>query len=196
MPRSFVYVRGVRDGDTVLVGAVDAAAPVLPIGNPWTIGSSGEAQRTEDGFRMLRLPSESAGGAGLRVLPWDWNDTGSFAGLWAGTHHAWGVPYYVEPASSAGRPMALEGPVTLRLPPKHAGTVYLFFAPHGSESTLSVEAAPRKDRLIRLETCALGWSSWPPCFQQKILVAECPVAGVGSITIRPREMPLWWRRPC
>jgi hypothetical protein len=224
---SFVYVRGIKDGDTVLVGTVAETAPVLPIDNPWTIGPPTENQLNAEGFRMVRLPSRpgSKSEACLQALPWDWKDTGSYAGLWAGTHHAWGVPFYVEPASSAGRPMALDGPVTLRLPPKHAGTAYVFFAPRSSASTLSLKTeslsvktcggelpACRKleepengkleacrhrasrtdsergqDQLIHCKDCAVGWSSWPPCFQQKILMAECPIAGATSIRINLRD---------
>lgn len=205
---SYVYIRGVRDGDTVHVGQGAAEAPVLPIGNPWTISPASEPQPVDEGFCIVRLPIEakrlsknnslpppSGEGQGGRVagqpsaapLPYDWNDTASYAGLWAGTHYAWGVPYYVEPADSSGRPMAVDAPVSLRVPENSAGTAYVFFSPKTAEGTVAVRIAQGEEKTIDLSDCAIAWSSWPPCFRQRILMAAFPLGAGANLHLTPRD---------
>jgi hypothetical protein len=186
---SYVYVRGVNDGDTVVVGHVAADAPAMSIGNPWAFRPPAEEGLADGGFRMLRLPFGSGNeccSPGSR-LPYDWNDAASYAGLWAGKHWAWGVPYYVEGAGESARPLAIDSPVLLPLPKKHAGTAYVFFSPKSAEGTVAVRAGEGGEQVVRRSDCALAWASWPPCFQQKIFMAALPVASGASVRIAPQD---------
>ena len=183
---SYVYVRGVRDGDTVIVGRVASDAPALAITNPWTFQSpSGDTALSDGGFRMLRLPLASL--LNGSTLPWDWNDTTSYAGLWAGKHWAWGVPYYVEASPPSVQPLAFEKPVTLPLPENCAGRAYVFFSPRSAQGTVAVQLPGAEAKTVRPSDCAIAWASWPPCFRQKIFLAEVPVGRAASIHITPRD---------
>jgi hypothetical protein len=191
---SYIYVRGVRGEDTLVVGQVAPDAPWLEIGNPWTFESPlhDQAVLTDGGFRMVRLPIvETAKLSTLDwdwdVIAWDWNDNASYAGLWAGKHWAWGVPFYVEAGPPSVQPLAFHKPVTLPLPEKHAGRAYVFFSPWSAQGTVAIQAPGEEEKAVRLSDCTIAWESWPPCFHQKIFMAEVPVAGAKSIHIRPRD---------
>ena len=111
---SYVYVRHVRDGDTVTVGRVPAETPVLPIDCPWTARWGQNPERSEGPWR-LHAPLRDA-----EPLANEWNDTGSFAGLWSGRHYAWGVPFEVA-ADATGHPLATRRPWNVEFPAGKSG---------------------------------------------------------------------------
>jgi hypothetical protein len=179
---SYVYVRGLRDGDTLSVGRVAADAPVLPLGNPWTLRPAADRELVEGAFQMLRLPP------GER-LPNAWDDTASFAGLWPGKHWAWGVPFDVPLAAEDAAPLALDRPCTPRLPAR-AVSIYLFFAPGGPAGTLRVERPGKPAVTVAPADCAIAWRSWPPCFRRKILMARLDAAGDDALHVIPEHSQL------
>ncbi|MGA2066724.1 MAG: hypothetical protein ABSG86_17235 [Thermoguttaceae bacterium] len=179
---SYIYVRGLQDGDTLSVGRVAGDAPVLPLGNPWTQRPPSDRELLEPPFQMLRLPP------GER-LPRDWDDTASFAGLWPGRHWAWGVPFDVPLAEEDATPLALGRPCTLRLP-AGAASIYLVFAPGGPAGTLRVERPGKPAAVVAPADCAMAWRSWPPCFRQKILMARLDASGGDALEIIPEDSQL------
>lgn len=179
---SYVYVRGLRDGDTLSVGRVAADAPVLPLGNPWTLRPAADGELVEGSFQMLRLPP------GER-LPNAWDDTASFAGLWPGKHWAWGVPFDVPLAAEDAAPLALGRPCTLRLPAR-AVSLHVFFAPGGPAGTVRVERPGKPAVTVAPADCAIAWRSWPPCFRRKILMARLDASGDDALQIIPEDSHL------
>ena len=163
---------------------------VLAIDNPWTIGLPGGIARERLGFRMVRLPldSRAAGGAApigiCRTTGTIRVPTPAFG---RARHWAWGVPYYVEDPQAKRTSAGLRPPVTFVFPKR---------TPAGP--TFSSRRDPRKgpwpSRPARSEqrpciapTARSPGQSWPPCFQQKIFMAEVPVAEAADHPVTPRD---------
>jgi hypothetical protein len=171
-----VYVRGVRDGDTLTIGRVPAEAPILLPAENW-IARWGAASRdtTAGPWRYHALELEES-------LPNSWNETDSFAGLWPGGRHVWGIPYQVA-SDAEGRPRATMKPLVVDAGPA-AKSLYVFFAPRGPQAAVTIQS-PQGSWTKTLSDGGLAWVSWPPCFHQKIVVVEAAVPLAGRVTITP-----------
>ncbi len=84
-PSSLYFVQ-VMNGDLLTVGTLPTNAPVVPSATPLAYDDSDVGPRTNGFFISAPL-------AGDYLLPQDWGDPHSLAGLVAGQHWFFGVPY-------------------------------------------------------------------------------------------------------
>jgi hypothetical protein len=209
---SYVYIRGLRDGDTITVGqlgtgpettcgagvppvlAAETAAPQDRAGATASLPSSALGARVDKPpvapeavrpFREIQLPLNER-------LPCDWNDVGSFAGLWPGRHWAWRVPFYLAPAPDSTGPLGTSRQCKVRINYPPPG-VYIVFAPKCDGGTVKLRYAGAAKIDIKTGQCAIGWGSWPPCFHRKVLACRIPPTSIpaelkgGDLTIAPEN---------
>jgi len=180
---SYVYIRGVQDGDTMTIGAVPPETPVLRIDDPWVLRPPSERELVEPPFRMLQLPLDTP-------LSSDWDDVNSYAGLWPGKHYAWSVPYCLAADESTGAVLSTTQPCTVNFASGEVCRVFVFFSPLTEKANVLVQSEGNATTTLWLSHGALAWRSWPPCFRQKICVAWALVQGAGKVTVTPRDSRL------
>jgi hypothetical protein len=83
---SSLYFVSLQNGDVITIGNIDTNAPVIPLSTPLAYDEADARPRTNSFFFTLPLPDDY-------LLPQNWNDVHSFAGLVAGEHWVCGVPY-------------------------------------------------------------------------------------------------------
>ena len=180
---SYVYIKGVQNGDRICVGTVPDKTPICQIGNEWTLPATAHFVVQDGAFKMIPLPLDTP-------LSKDWDDTSSFAGLWSGIHHAWSVPFHIvsEPASSSI--LSATKPCAVELPASAISDLFVFFSPTSDKGSVIIQP-PSGTKIIRTAAdAALAWSSWPPAFKQRILMAKVSVPDVAKIAVTPVDARL------
>ena len=178
---SSVYVRGLRDGDVVVVGNVPAGAQVLDTPMVLPYQPLNDRDRRVGGFQMAKIDYDEA-------LSRDWNASTSWAGLLAGKQWAYGVPYYLPPAELTEGKTATAKDARLSLP-EGTRTLYVLFGPSkGYEGAgVQVSFGDAQPTAVAPNDCALAWESWPPCFDRRLLLARIAApAGQTTATVTPR----------
>jgi hypothetical protein len=83
---SSLYLSQLQDGDVVTIGAMPSSVPVLTFDTSLEYRETNTPPKTNGLFVSLPVP-------GNYLLPQDWTDLNSFAGVVAGEHWNHGVPY-------------------------------------------------------------------------------------------------------
>ncbi len=114
-------------------------------------GQGGKRPTADGRTEMVAIPGDVA-------LRQDWNDLHSFAGLVAGKHWVFGIPYWQDERAATN-------PVPVKVSPEE--TVFVAYAQRDG-------AVPRLmlDDHQALPLCgqaAVAWRAWPPIFDQEIL---------------------------
>lgn len=176
---SSVYVRGLQDGDVVVVGTVAANAAVLPADSGMEYGAGKPEPRQDGQFQMIDLPA----GAPVRQ---DWNDTASFAGLPAGKHYAFKVPYLLAAAPATGAPLALDKRVDLRAPISGAAEAFMLFSAADDRAKVDLILDDGARIAAPVTQAAMAWKAWPPIFTQRLWLAGVTIpAGRKIAAVEP-----------
>jgi hypothetical protein len=153
---SSLYLSQLQNGDVITIGTVPVTAPVLSFDNSLVYDESKAQPGTNGLFTMLPL-------AGNYLLPQDWTDLNSFAGLIPGQRWNYGLPYWQ----------------TL-----HAVTNVIALNAPGASVVVAVYSPPPAETLTRSPTLvlddgttmplsghpALGWRAWPIIFNRQVLL--------------------------
>ncbi len=153
---SSLYFSQMQDGDVVTIGTVPAIAPIISFDNSLVFSETNTQARTNGFFTMLPL-------RGNYLLPEDWTDLNSFAGLVPGERWDYGVPYWqslhavtnVFASSAVGASVVL---VAYSASPSETLTRSpMLVLDDGTASPLSGHPA-------------LAWRAWPIIFNQKVIL--------------------------
>lgn len=154
-PSSLYFVQ-LADGDIITLGAIATNAPIISTPTPLTYDEADVQPHTNGLFISKPL-------IGDYLLPQDWTDPHSFAGLVPGQRWSCGVPY-LQRLHAATNLIAAIVP--------GAYSVVLAFAP-AQDHTLSSAPQLLLDDETRLPLSgqpALAWQAWPLAFDRKILI--------------------------
>jgi hypothetical protein len=165
---SSLYLRNLEDGDVVTVGTVPVIAQPISFDTSLEYDESEVTPRTHGHFTALSL-------SGDYLLPQDWNDRSSFAGLLPGERWNCGVPY-------------LQG--------LHAVTNRIgFSAERGSVVLVCYSPSPDETLTVRpllfsgdgtpmplSRHPVLAWRAWPIIFNRKVLMDYAVVPESNSLS--------------
>jgi hypothetical protein len=153
---SSLYLRQLRNGDTVTIGTLAADTPIIPLATPLVFVEGSDQPKTRGAFTMLPLRADDP-------LPQDWNDLRSFAGIIAGERWLYGVPYR-QGNNAVTNAVTVNG--------SGAKAVLVVFAPP-LDGTLSRAPLLKLDDGAQAALSgkpALAWRGWPPIFQRVVLM--------------------------
>lgn len=153
---SSLYLSQLQDGDEVIIGAVPAGTPTNFFDVSLVYNETNGLPTTNGLFVSLPL-------AGSYLLPQDWRDLHSFAGLIPGRRWTYGVPYQ-QGLHAATNLVAVSAP--------GATALLVAYAPPENQALTS---APRLvlDNGTNLALSGQpvnGWRGWPIIFQQMVLL--------------------------
>ncbi len=154
-PSSLYFVQ-LQDGDVITVGALATNSPVIALGTPLAYDETAVGPFTNGLFVSLALGEEY-------VLPQDWNDVHSFAGLVPGQHWDCGVFYQqrltaVTNVASASLTNAFAALAVYSPPEEQVLTAApKFVLDDGTPLLLSGHPA-------------LAWRAWPMAFDRVVLL--------------------------
>jgi len=154
-PSSLYFVQ-LEDGDIVTIGAIATNAPIIPLATPLAYDESDVQPRTNGLFISQALPADY-------LLPQDWTDPDSFAGLVAGERWCCGVPYR-QGLHAATNVAMVSAP--------GAYAVLVAFSPP-EDQTLTAAPTLRLDDGSPLQLSgqpAQAWRGWPMLFNRMVLI--------------------------
>lgn len=153
---SSIYFVQLAKGDVINIGTGATNSPVMPSPAPLTYDDS-ELQPSTNGFFI------SAPLAGDYVLPQDWTNTHSFAGLVTGLRWSCGVPY-------RQRLRAATNVVAAGVPSAYAAVV-AYSPPQDQTLTAAPKLLLDDGTTLPLSGHpALGWRAWPMIFDRRVLL--------------------------
>ena len=165
---SSLYLSQLRDGDVVTIGAVPATAPVVSFDNSLVFDEAKNPPVTNGLFTLIPPPADA-------LLPQDWSDLDSFAGIIPGERWNEAIPYW-QGLHAATNVFALSAPgasvvLAVYTPPlaEMLTRAPLLTLDDGSEATLSGHPV-------------LAWRAWPIIFNQKVLMDYAVLPGGRSVT--------------
>jgi hypothetical protein len=153
---SSLYLKQMQNGDVVTIGSVSASAPTITFDTSLVYNETNTQPDTNGLFVTLLL-------TGNYLLPQDWNDLNSFAGIVPGEHWNYGVPYQ-QGLHALTNVAALSAP--------GATVVLVAYAPTPTQ-TLTQRPTLVLDNSTTLALSGqpvLAWQAWPIIFNQKILM--------------------------
>ena len=158
---SSLYIFGVANGDTITVGSPAGNTPPYLPDASLVYAESAVQPMTNGSFVTLPL-------AGNCLLPQDWTDFHSFAGIVPGLHWIHGVPYQQ-------RLHAATNVTALAAPPAYA--IFVAYsppeaAPLGQEPELILDSPfiNGSSNLALNGTPVLAWRGWPTMFDRMVLL--------------------------
>jgi hypothetical protein len=154
-PSSLYFVQLMKD-DLITIGTISTNAPIVPQNAPVTYDDS-DTQPSTNGF-FVSTPL-----SGSYLLPQDWTDTGSFAGVIPGLRWSCGVPYR-QGLRAATNPV-----------PVVASGAYAALVAYSPPPDQTLNAAPKLilddgSSLSLNGQPALGWRAWPMPFSRRVLL--------------------------
>jgi len=154
-PSSLYFVQ-LTNGDLITIGTLPTNTTVISPSTPLTYDESNLQRHTNGLFISTPLPGDF-------LLPQDWNDPHSFAGLVPGQRWSCGVPF-LQRLHAATHLTAASGP--------GAYAVVLAFSPPENQT---LTAAPKLlldngSSLSLSGRPALGWRAWPMTFDRMVLL--------------------------
>ncbi len=164
---SSVYLKQMQNGDTVTIGAVSAGAPVSVFDTSMTYYETNAQPATNGLFVAWPL-------AGNYLLPQDWNDLNSFAGIVPGEAWNYGVPCH-QGLYAATNVVALGAP---------GATVALVLYAPAPAQVLTQAPTLVLDQATSLPLSGhpvLAWQAWPIIFNQKVLMDYAMVPNGRSL---------------
>ena len=153
---SSLYLSQLQNGDVITIGTVPAIAPIISFDNSLVFTETNNPSRTNGLFTTLPLTGDF-------LLPQDWNDLNSFAGLVPGEKWDYGVPYW-------------QG--------LHAATNSFALSATGATEIIVAYSPPELETLTRAPKLVLddgtsaalsahpvlAWRAWPIIFNQKMIL--------------------------
>jgi len=145
-----------QNGDTVIIGSFPAGTPTNDFDNSLTYNETNRLPATNGFYVSLPL-------TGDYLLPQNWNDVHSFAGIIPGPRWTYGVPYQ-QGLHAATNPVAVHAPA--------ATAVLVAYAPPESETltrspSLVLDNGTNKPLSGQPVS---GWRGWPIIFNQMVLL--------------------------
>ena len=153
---SSLYFHQLRNGDIVNIGKVPQGVPACRLETPRLYTEDENGMQVRGQFEMLPLHGDL-------MLPQDWNDVHSFAGLVPGEHWVYGVPYR-QGTHAITRPVAVDA--------SGVRVMFVAYAPP-EEDALAKEPLLVLDdgsRGLLTGKPVLAWRGWPPIFNQMVLL--------------------------
>jgi hypothetical protein len=173
-----LIVSGVRDGDRVIVGEPNEASPALPTEPPY-VADVAPAMLAGDA-RVLTVKGD--------VEPSrDWADANSWAGAPEGRIWAYGVPFGLPAAGSAGvatKPFLFDTPV-------RSATAIAVLYGAGQGTPPSVRMSDGSSVPVDTSLEAVAWRAWPPLFGNRLVLALAPAGGKTAVGIDPAGREVW-----
>jgi hypothetical protein len=151
-----LYLSQLQNGDVVTIGTVPVVAPVFTFDRSLEFSETNAATRMNGLFTTVPLP-------GAYLLPQDWNDLNSFAGIVPGERWICGVPYWQGlHAVTNGLTLSVTG----------ATVVVVAYSPPQAETLTRAPALVWDDGTPAPLSGhpALSWRGWPIIFTQKVLL--------------------------
>ncbi|HXP62360.1 MAG TPA: hypothetical protein VN829_17820, partial [Dongiaceae bacterium] len=153
---SSLYVSQLQNGDVITVGTVPAGTPTQVFDASLVYDETNAAPATNGFFATLPL-------TGNYLLPQDWTNLNSFAGIIPGQRWTYGVPY-PQGLHAATNPVAVAAP--------GAKAVLVAYAPPESQPLSQSPGLTLDDgSLLPLSGQPVnGWRGWPIIFNQMVLL--------------------------
>ncbi|MGA3178846.1 MAG: hypothetical protein ABSF38_00740 [Verrucomicrobiota bacterium] len=174
---SSLYISGVMNGDTIAIGPSVSNAPPFSPDDSLVYAESAVQPITNGSFVTLSL-------AGDCLLPQDWTDFQSFAGIVPGLHWNFGVPYQ-QRLYAAANVTSLQAPQSYAVfvaysPPAVAASAQepalILDTPVSNSTSLPLSGAP-----------VLAWRAWPAMFNRMILLDFALVpSGHNVVGVNPQ----------
>jgi hypothetical protein len=153
---SSLYLPQMLDGDVITVGSVPVIAPVISFDDSLVYNETNSQPLTNGLFVALPM-------RGSYLLPQDWTDLNSFAGIVPGLHWNFGVPYLQSShAITNTTGVSIVGAKVVVVVYSPSATDVLTRAPVlllDDGTSLPVSGNP-----------VLAWRGWPVIFNQKVLL--------------------------
>jgi len=161
-----LYFCGVCNGDVLTVGSASNGPPFSPDGS--LVYDELAVQPVTNGA-LVTLPL-----AGDFVLPQDWTDFHSFAGIVPGLHWAYNVPYQQ-------RLSALSGAASLSAPGAYA--LVLAYSPPETATRSQQPALLLANGAVQPlnGTPSMAWRGWPTMFNRMVLLDYALVAATNPV---------------
>jgi hypothetical protein len=182
-----LYIRDLRDGDTIIVGEPKPDAPPLAVALLLEQGSVAEARRDTDQEFLLKLGAVSGDTGEFELLPvecdtkieQDWTRLDSWAGLPVGIRWAFGVPLWLTPPNAAGK-IARRAPVKFPHGIEGPATLFLAYAATHKDAWFSLAMDNGATTVINAEPAQV-WQPWPPIFKQRLLLASMNIPPLRTV---------------
>lgn len=189
-----LYIRGLRDGDRVIVGEPKADAPPLAIARLLEQEPLAETDREKNQDFLLKLGPVSGDTGEFELLPLeydtklesDWTKLDSWVGLPGGIRWAFGVPFWLTPPNAADGKIARRAPIKFRRGIEGPATLFLAYAATQKDAWFSLAMDNGTTTIVNAEP-ALAWQPWPPIFKKRLLLASMnipPSRTVERISVR------------
>ncbi len=189
-----LYIRGLRDGDTVLVGEPKAGAPPLAIQRLLESDTAAEGGHAQHEERVLKLGPAAGDTGDFELLPLecdtkldaDWTKLDSWPGLPAAIRWAFGAPFWMTPWGAAGGTVARRAPVHFQHNIAGPATLFLAYAPTQKDAWFTLAMDDGTTTIVNAEP-SLVWRPWPPIFKQRLLLASMnipPLRAVETLSAR------------
>jgi hypothetical protein len=164
---SSLYLRQLRNGDVVTIGTVPAGAPIIPLDTPLAYQDFANLPQTPAPFALIPITGDS-------LLPEDWSDVHSFAGIIPGERWVLGVPYWQRLQAATNR---------VRIDPVGASVVLVAYSPPEDHTLTQAPALLLEDgSSVPLNgKPVLAWRGWPPIFVREILMDYAAVPNQRSV---------------
>ena len=183
-----LYIRDLRDGDTVIVGEVKADAPALPVARLLEQETDLETGRSQDKDFILKLGPVAGDTGEFEMLPLeydtkldaDWTKLDSWPGLPAGIRWAFGAPLWLKPLSAAGGKVARQAPIHLRREIMGPATLFFAYAATHKDAWFNLAMDNGATTVVNAEP-SLAWKPWPPIFKQRLLIASVNIPAQRSV---------------
>ncbi len=160
---SSLYLRQLQNGDIITVGTVPSSAPVITFDASLVYSDTNSPALTNGFFATLPF-------SGNYLLPQDWTDLDSFAGLVPGDHWNYGVPCH-QGLRAATNTFAVSAP--------GATVVLVTYSPPPSEALTHAPALVLDDAspLSLTGNPVLFWRAWPIIFHRMVLADYAVLPG-------------------
>jgi hypothetical protein len=183
-----LYIRSLRDGDTVLVGEPKAGAAPTATARLPEQGPLPETARGKHEECLLKLGATYGDTGEFEVLPLehdtelraDWTKLDSWAGLPAGLRWAFGVPFWLAPMDAADGKVARRAPVKFPHAIEGPATLFLAYAATHKDAWFSVALDNGTSAVVSAEP-SLVWQAWPPILKQRLLLATVNIPPLRSL---------------
>ncbi len=181
-PKAFwsVLIKGLKNGDRVIIGDPDPSAPVLT-----------DAAKMLEQFNLIHMISNSPREynmlTGYSEAEMDWNKLDSWVGAPIGKIWAYNIPFMINTAKSR---RMVSHTSTLNKPITNASMIALLYSA-GDGSLPSVIFDDGAQRQVDKSLESLAWRAWPPIYTAKLLVSVAPTSGKAVKGVNPGNRDIW-----
>ncbi|MHB0999199.1 MAG: hypothetical protein ACYC27_08130 [Armatimonadota bacterium] len=166
-----LMIKGLNDGDKIIVGSPDENSPVLPSKPANPVNRHGGKY---SGFDIIKLPFDT-------IPDTNWNNLDSWAGVPSGELWSYGIPFNL--AESFNKSM-LVGKSQLSKSVADADTIFLLYSDgDGPAPSLIFDDGSKKSVDSTHES--LAWRAWPPIYTSRLLVSSIETNGKTVVGIDP-----------